>query len=178
MTNYLALLAHRVIVAVSTIPDRTDWLITVLVVVAYSAIALPIGFWSGFLKVDPQTRRRTIIGVTVGCLFSPGISEEIWFRVLILPHKQENASGLTLGFWVSLSLALFIVYHPLNGLTFYPVGRSTFLNPVFLLLAALLGVACSIAYLQSGSVWPAVLIHWLAVTVWLLLLGGYRRLYG
>ncbi len=164
--------------AVSTMPDRTDWLITVLVVVAYSAIALPIGFWSGFLKVDRQTSWRTIIGVIVGCLLSPGISEEIWFRVLMLPHKQENASGLTLGLWVSLSLALFIVYHPLNGLTFYPVGRSTFLNPVFLLLAALLGVACSIAYLQSGSVWPAVLIHWLAVTVWLLLLGGYRRLYG
>ncbi|WP_341730648.1 CPBP family glutamic-type intramembrane protease [Microcoleus sp. EPA2] len=178
MTNYLALLAHRVTMAVSTMPDRTDWLITVLVVVAYSAIALPIGFWSGFLKVDRQTSWRTIIGVIVGCLLSPGISEEIWFRVLMLPHKQENASGLTLGLWVSLSLALFIVYHPLNGLTFYPVGRSTFLNPVFLLLAALLGVACSIAYLQSGSVWPAVLIHWLAVTVWLLLLGGYRRLYG
>ncbi|MEZ2233617.1 type II CAAX prenyl endopeptidase Rce1 family protein [Microcoleus sp.] len=178
MTNYLALLAHRVTMAVSTMPDRTDWLITLLLLMAYSAIALPIGFWSGFLKVDRQTSWRTIIGVTVGCLFSPGISEEIWFRVLMLPHKQENASGLTLGLWVSLSLALFIVYHPLNGLTFYPVGRSTFLNPVFLLLAALLGVACSIAYLQSGSVWPAVLIHWLAVTVWLLLLGGYRRLYG
>jgi len=48
-------------------------------------------------------------------------------------------------------LATFVVYHPLNALTFYPVGRSTFMNPVFLLLAAILGVACSIAYLQSGS---------------------------
>ncbi|WP_325315277.1 CPBP family glutamic-type intramembrane protease [Microcoleus sp. PH2017_28_MFU_U_A] len=51
-------------------------------------------------------------------------------------------------------------------------------NPVFLLLAAVLGVACSIAYLLIGSIWPAVVIHWLGVTVWLLLLGGYRRLYG
>jgi predicted Abi (CAAX) family protease len=77
-----------------------------------------------------------------------------------------------------LSLVLFVVYHPLNALTFYPVGRSTFMNPVFLLLAAVLGVACSIAYLLFGSIWPAVAIHWLAVTAWLLLLGGYRRLYG
>ncbi|HAT13909.1 MAG TPA: CPBP family intramembrane metalloprotease, partial [Microcoleaceae bacterium UBA11344] len=30
----------------------------------------------------------------------------------------------------------------------------------------------------SGSMWPPVAIHWLAVTVWLLLLGGDRRLYG
>ncbi|WP_293204846.1 MULTISPECIES: hypothetical protein [unclassified Microcoleus] len=49
---------------------------------------------------------------------------------------------------------------------------------MFLLLAAVLGVACSIAYLLIGSIWPAVVIHWLGVTVWLLLLGGYRRLYG
>lgn len=177
MTNYLALLARRVSMAFSTIPDRTDWLIAVMLVLVYSAIALPVGFWSGFLKIDVQTSQRIIVGALIGCLLTPGITEEIFFRVLMLPHPEENASGLVLWFWGGASLALFIVYHPLNALTFYPVGRSTFMNPVFLLLATVLGVACSIAYLQSGSVWPPVAIHWLAVTVWLLLLGGYRRLY-
>lgn len=50
-------------------------------------------------------------------------------------------------------------------------------NLVFLLLAALLGFVCSVAYLQSGSLWTSVVIHWLAVVVWLLLLGGYKKLY-
>jgi predicted Abi (CAAX) family protease len=172
------LLARRLTHAFSTIPDFTDWLVVALLVLVYSAIALPIGFSSGFLKVDVQTSGPIIAGVLASCLLSPGLTEEVFFRVLILPHAFENASGLMLWFWGCLSLVLFVVYHPLNALTFYPVGRSTFMNPVFLLLAAVLGVACSIAYLQSGSIWPAVVIHWLGVTVWLLLLGGYRSLYG
>lgn len=178
MINYLALLARRVSIAFSTIPDLTDWLVAVMLVLIYTTIALNVGFRSGFLTIDVQTSKSTIAGVLVGCLLSPGLTEELFFRVLILPHPEENASGLVLWFWGGVSLALFILYHPLNALTFYPVGRSTFMNPVFLRLAAILGGACSIAYLQSGSLWPAVAIHWLAVTVWLLLLGGYRRLYG
>ncbi|MEG4803393.1 MULTISPECIES: CPBP family glutamic-type intramembrane protease [unclassified Microcoleus] len=174
----LELLARRLTHAFSTIPDFTDWLVAAMLALVYSAIALPVGFWSGFLKVDVPTSRRTIAAVLIGCLLSPGITEEVFFRVLMLPHPFEKASGLMLWFWGCLSLALFVVYHPLNALTFYPVGRSTFMNPVFLLLAAVLGVACSIAYLLIGSIWPAVAVHWLAVTAWLLLLGGYRRLYG
>lgn len=174
----LDLLARRLTLAFSTIPDFTDWLVAAMLVLAYTAIALPVGFWSGFLKIDVQTSWPTITGVLIGCLLTPGLSEEVFFRVLILPHPGENASGLMLWFWGWASLVLFVVYHPLNALTFYPIGRSTFMNPVFLLLAAILGVACSIAYLQSGSIWPAVAVHWLAVTAWLLLLGGYRRLYG
>jgi predicted Abi (CAAX) family protease len=179
MTNDLGLLLiRRVSIAFSTIPDFTDWLVAAMLVLVYSAIALTVGFWSGFLQVDVQTSQRTIVGVLIGCFLSPGITEEILFRVLILPHPEENVSGLVLWLWGCVSLALFVVYHPLNALTFYPAGRSTFMNPVFLMLAAVLGAACSIAYLHSGSIWPAVAIHWLAVTVWLLLLGGYRRLYG
>jgi predicted Abi (CAAX) family protease len=73
---------------------------------------------------------------------------------------------------------MFIVYHPLNALSFFPKGLKTFFNWVFLVLAALLGIICSIAYLQSGSLWTPVVIHWLAVVIWLLLLGGYGKLYG
>ncbi len=135
-------LIRRVTLAFSTIPDFTDWLVAAMLALAYTLLALSVGFWSGFLKVDVQTSRRTIVGVLLGCLLSPGITEELLFRVLMLPHPFENASGLILWFWGCASLATFVVYHPLNALTFYPVGRSTFMNPVFLLLAAILGVAC------------------------------------
>ncbi len=43
--------------------------------------------------------------------------------------------------------------------------------------ARLLILFTLIAYLQSGSLWTPVVIHWLAVVVWLLFLGGYRKLY-
>jgi len=72
---------------------------------------------------------------------------------------------------------MFVVYHPLNALSFFSQGLETFFNSAFLLLATLLGITCSIAYLQSGSLWTPVVIHWLAVVVWLLFLGGYRKLY-
>jgi predicted Abi (CAAX) family protease len=75
-----------------------------------------------------------------------------------------------------MSLALFTASHPVNAILFSPTHRPTFTDPVFLVLAALLGLTCTLAYLQSGSLWPPVAIHWTAVVVWLLFLGGYRRL--
>ncbi len=54
---------------------------------------------------------------------------------------------------------------------------SRYRRAVFLVLAALLGIICSLAYIQSGSLWTPVMIHWLLVVVWLLLLVGYRKLY-
>ncbi|TAH28572.1 MAG: CPBP family intramembrane metalloprotease, partial [Oscillatoriales cyanobacterium] len=68
------LLARRLTHAFSTIPDFTDWLVVALLVLVYSAIALPIGFWSGFLKVDVQTSGPIIAGVLAGCLLTPGLT--------------------------------------------------------------------------------------------------------
>lgn len=65
--------------------------------------------------------------------------------------------------------------HPLN---IFAAGHDTiFRTPVFLLSAALLGVACTVAYLHTGSLWVPVVIHWIIVAVWLVLLGGYKKLY-
>jgi predicted Abi (CAAX) family protease len=49
--------------------------------------------------------------------------------------------------------------------------RTLLADPRFLVQVTLLGLACSLAYLVSGSIWPPVLIHWLTVVVWLL---GHR----
>lgn len=174
----LAELPRRLSLALSTIPHLDLWLQVTELVVFYTFIALPIGFKLGFLTIDLQTSWVKVVGVTVSSFFSPAITEEVFFRILLLPHPTENASAW--GLWLSgcASLAIFIAYHPLNALTFFPAGRQTFLNPIFLLLTALLGAACAIAYLQSGSLWPPVLMHWLAVSLWLLVFGGYKRLYG
>ena len=175
--NALQTLVYRLITAISTLPSAQDWLFSALLLLGLSLISLPLGFYLGFLQFDilkaSWVKVATITGRT---FFFPGVSEELFVRVLLLPHPSENASISAQWLWGCISLAVFIIYHPLNALSFFPAGRQTFFNLVFLLLAALLGIVCSIAYLKSGSVWPPVAIHWLVVVVWLLLLGGYGKL--
>lgn len=169
-------IVSRLITAASKIPDTQAWLYSAALVAIYTLISLPIGFTFGFLKLDIETSWEIIFGVMVRCLLSPAISEELFFRILLLPHPTENATPVTLWLWGCISLVMFIIYHPLNAVTFYPDGLQTFFNPVFLCLAALLGVICTLGYFQSGSLWIPVAIHWLIVVVWLLLLGGYKKL--
>jgi predicted Abi (CAAX) family protease len=78
--------------------------------------------------------------------------------------------------WSSLSLSLFIIYHPLNASLFYHQAQKLFRQPIFLFLAGLLGIACTISYSLTGSLWPPVIIHWLVVIIWLSLLGGQQQL--
>jgi predicted Abi (CAAX) family protease len=171
-------IAHRLITAVSTVPDAEAWLHAAALILIFTIIALPIGFQRGFLQIEVlRASWSKIIGIIATSLFMPAVIEELFFRVLLLPRTTENVSPLGLWFWGCISLAMFIVYHPLNALSFFPRGLKTFFNVVFLVLAALLGIVCSIAYIQSGSLWTSVVIHWLAVVVWLILLGGYKKLY-
>lgn len=169
-------ITYRLGVAILTIPDAHAWAFSGALLLVYALISLPIGFYSGFVRFDvfPDSR-VAIAGILAGSLLMPGISEELFFRVLLLPHPTENASLAALWLWGCIGLVIFLIYHPLNILA---LGHDrTFRNPVFLLLAALLGIACTLSYWQSGSLWPPVIIHWLIVVVWLLLLGGYRELH-
>jgi predicted Abi (CAAX) family protease len=109
-------------------------------------------------------------------LVLPAVVEEILFRVLLIPHPIETALSADIYWWSIISLVAFILYHPLNALTFYPNGKPTFWDWRFLTLAGLLGGVCTIAYLTTGSVWPAVLMHWIVVGIWIKLAGGQRRL--
>jgi predicted Abi (CAAX) family protease len=168
-------LAARAGAAVSTIPGAAGWLVSVALLGIYALIALPVGFKLGFIQVEVLKSRRTVAQILAGSFLMPGISEEFFFRVLLLPHPAENASLGAQWLWGCVSLTLFVVYHPLN---IFAAGHDTiFRTPVFLLSAALLGVACTVAYLHTGSLWVPVVIHWIIVAVWLVLLGGYKKLY-
>lgn len=71
-----------------------------------------------------------------------------------------------------LGIALFIVWHPLNAMTINPNAYPMFTNPLFLCLAALMAIACTITYLKTGSLWVPIAIHWLTVVVWVFFLSG------
>ncbi|ELR96943.1 putative protease of the Abi (CAAX) family [Gloeocapsa sp. PCC 73106] len=139
----------------------------------YGAIAIPVGWKTNFLSFTPT--QPGIIGM-IRLLFFPALTEEIFMRVFMLPHPAERALTSTWLIWGGISLAIFILYHPLNALTLYRVGYPTFLQPVFLLLTGLLGIICAIAYYLTGSLIIIVLIHWIIVMVWLFILGGQKKL--
>lgn len=183
MQNHLSRLLnlkilHRLKKAISTIPDSRFWLNNVLVLLGvYTIISLPFGLYSGFLKFGfVELPIGEILKILAICLFTPAITEEIFFRVFFLPHVTEDVSQTTKWLWGFISLVIFIIYHPLNALTAYPAGFPTFMNLAFLFMAAILGIVCTIAYLQSGSLWTSVVMHWIIVVVWLIFFGGYERL--
>ena len=170
------LIIQRVIWGFSNLPTVPDWLNGIVLILVYAVIALPIGFWLNFLQLDIQYSRKIVIKIMTTSLIAPAILEELVFRVILLPQPSKYVSFKAVLVCSIVSILLFIIYHPLNGITFFSAGRETFFNPVFLFLAALLGLICTIAYLQSGSIWISVVIHWLTVVTWLLCLGGIQKL--
>ena len=148
--------------------------------VIYGAGALVLGWWSRWLprrwplpplKLLWQAPRRLL-----GLLLLPALLEEWLFRVLLLPNRLEGFQQPQLLGWAALSLGLFVLYHPLAAMSWYRPGRPLFLQKPFLLQCTWLGLACTVLYLQSGSLWPPVLLHWLAVVCWLEQLEGRNQL--
>lgn len=109
-------------------------------------------------------------------LLFPATAEELFFRVLFLPHQIEQASDDSQYFWAIISLILFVIYHPLNASLFMRNAKKTFSSFFFLISATILGIICAIAYLGSGSIYPSIVIHWIVVVIWLLCFGGYQKL--
>ncbi len=169
-------LLTRFISALTYPLSSKDWYLSLGLLLSYGLIVISIGFKIGFLTwqlVDISPKKCFQI---LQLFFLPAFMEELVFRVLLLPHPFEGVNGIEWLFWVTLSLSLFIVYHPLNALLFYPQGRNLFRQPIFLVFAGLLGIVCAISYTITASLWPPVIIHWLIVVIWLFLLGGEQKL--
>ncbi|MBD2680058.1 CPBP family intramembrane metalloprotease [Nostoc paludosum FACHB-159] len=172
----LSILLNRFLASL-VIPSFQDWLLVVLLLGIYSAIAIPIGWKFEFLQIQIWSGNWLDQSLLIlRCLFAPAILEELIFRVFLVPHPTENINFSDWLLWVTISLLLFILYHPLNAKTFFKAGLSTFFNLVFLSLAALLGITCTVAYALTGSLWVIVLIHWVVVVVWLIVFGGMGKL--
>jgi predicted Abi (CAAX) family protease len=169
-----AIILTRLLGAIN-IPHWIDWLIAIASLATYAAIAVPWGFRQGFLQWQRWPMRRSQdwkMGAKL--FFMPALVEELLFRVLLLPAPFAATwlGGLV---WSAVGLVLFVLYHPLNALTFYRAGNPTFFDRRFLTLAAFLGVTCTITYWLTCSVLLIALIHWLAVWIWLRNMGGWQR---
>lgn len=131
---------------------------TFIVIVIFALVALLTGLASGLLQ--PETARTAALPLLLRTLVVPSLAEELLFRVLPPPRL-----------W-GFALAAYILFHPLNAWLFSLEARDVFYNPLFLLLAALLGASCTLLYRRTRSLWPPVVMHWLVVAGWLLFLGG------
>jgi predicted Abi (CAAX) family protease len=172
-------LLRRLTDALSMPATSRRWLITLGVLLGYGAIALPLGWRSGFLRWQPLPGNAKQLLCSLAQLFvMPALVEELVFRVALLPHPLEGATLVSWLGWGSVSLVLFVLYHPFSARTYYPAGNPTFLKPIFWVLSGLLGLACLLTYGWTGSLWTAVGVHWVVVAVWLWALGGRQRLSG
>ena len=156
-----------------TLPKGSDLLFSVVVFLIYMAVALPVGFCSGFFTIQVlETDIWVMIALPISLFFIPSLFEEIVFRGLLLPHKERAVSAIHLLFYAVFSVVLFIAWHTFNAMTINHAAYTMFTNPLFLSFAALMGIACTITYIKTGSLWVPIAIHWLTVVVWVFFLSG------
>ena len=159
---------NRVARSLTTLPTARGWALCGLVALATGVLMAAIGFTTGLYALTPATPGLPLRLLTV--LFVPALGEEIPFRGLLVPGRDEAKRP-----WpaIALSTALYVAWHPLETLTFLP--RATmFLRPDFLACTAILGLGCAAMRWRTGSLWPAVLLHGGFVVVWQTWLGGVR----
>ena len=86
----------------------------------------------------------------------PALLEELGFHVLIIPHLSETLPPNRRWFQIILSWSLFMAYH------LHPFVPTFFKAPAFLIGTGLIGIACTVSYLKSGSLWTPLTIRTLA----------------
>jgi len=130
-----------------------------------------IGFSTGLYRLTPTQPGLPLRLLTV--VFIPALGEEIPFRGLLTPGPGESRRP-----WLETGLAtsLYVLWHVVEALTFLPAAAAVFLRPDFLACCAVLGLGCALMKRRTGSIWPAVALHWALVVVWQTWLGGVSAL--
>lgn len=128
---------------------------------------LAIGFAGGLYHLTPVA--GGLPGRLLTVLVAPALGEELVFRGLLTPSRAEQPNP-----WRALAVAciVFTLWHVVEALVLLPKAAGLFLRPDFLACAAVLGIGCGLVRWRSGSLWPAVALHWLAVVAWQTWLGG------
>ncbi|WP_323762368.1 type II CAAX prenyl endopeptidase Rce1 family protein [Maricaulis sp.] len=99
-----------------------------------------------------------MLAVAALAILVPALAEELVFRVGLAGRKGRIRA--------TLALAAFVLWHPVQVWLGLPMAQPLFLQPGFLAITAALGLACTISYRTSSSVWPATVMHWLVVVGW------------
>ncbi|MBX2865310.1 MAG: CPBP family intramembrane metalloprotease [Leptolyngbyaceae cyanobacterium MAG.088] len=147
---------QRISKALTHFPTPVGWLEVAALTLLFLIVAAITG--SHLYQISNAKFNLELAVVTIVAFFVPALFEELIFRGLLL--VKFNAFCLT------LSLFLFVLWHPLQAYTTFPLARPVFADPTFLGLVALLGGICSFVYVRTGSLWASVFVHWMVVVAW------------
>jgi predicted Abi (CAAX) family protease len=175
----LQLVLRRLVRSYTAWPSAARWGEAALLLSGAVLVALPIGMQAGLLKFSPTSDPLWKIAVFAAAAFLvPSLFEETIYRGLLLPHAAEQRSLRFRAASAIVSVLLFVVGHPLTAWLILPAWRELSYNGVFLALCGVYGLATSIAYLRSGSIWPSAAMHWTIVVAWKLWFGGATAFFG
>lgn len=163
-----ARLQNRLRASLTTWPSSRQWLVAVGIGAVALAVEGALGAAGGFLKPAPADWSVLPFSLLLA-VFVPALGEEAVFRGLLVPSREDRRD---IAVALLVSTALFVAWHAVEGLTFMRAAAPVFLRADFLAMTAVLGLACGIMRHCTGSLWPAVALHWLTVAIWQVWFGG------
>ena len=113
--------------------------------------------WGAGIPVNTNAFEANTLVLWVSTFLFPTLTEELVFRGWL--RKGMSLPALA-------SLLAFVAWHPLQVVLGLPFAQPLFVDPRFLAVVAVLGLASSITRVRSGSIWPGVILHWGTVVVW------------
>ena len=159
---------RRLVSSLRIWPTARGWALAAAVGAVALGAELGIGLAGGFLRPTPGD--WSVLPLTLAlAVVVPALGEEAVFRGLLTPERDEGV-----GLWRAIlsSTAVFVLWHVVEALTFMPAAAPVFLRGDFLATTAVLGLACGGLRWRTGSLRPAVLLHWLEVAGWRIWFGG------
>ncbi len=159
---------RQTLTALKTWPDAAQWIAAVRLAIPSLLVIALLGFLAGWLVWSPVRDVSILLGAAIFLFFVPAMIEELIFRGVLLSWFVQ----LTPRWGAWLSTLLFVAWHPLQAWTFGPPWADMFLRPSFWIATLILGIILSHIRIRSQSLWPVMLIHWIAVLIWKSLLGG------
>lgn len=139
-------------------PRPADWGQSLLLFGVFALIAIYLGQHEALFNLSAPRDWGQLLALAALALVIPALAEEMVFRVMM-----AGRTGRLRG---SIALAAFVLWHPVQAWLGLPTAQPVFLEPAFLATVALLGLICTISWRRSGSVWPAVVMHWATVVAW------------
>jgi uncharacterized protein len=171
MALSLSIYRTRLATSLRTLPSARGWAFCALVSLTTLTLMAAIGFTTGLYTLQPTEPGLPLRMLVV--LFVPALGEEIPFRGLLTPGPGESRRPKL---EVAVSTGLYTLWHVVEAVTFLKSAAGVFLRPDFLLCCAVLGMGCAVMKRRTGSVWPAVILHWALVVIWQTWLGGVSAL--
>lgn len=112
---FLTLLCHRLRASLLQRPSAAHLRNGALCLTIHAVASLSFAFVTRFVALESPPALPKSLGVLVASFFAPGLTEELVFRGLLLPHRQVDGLGpfkpLPRLLYGALSVGLFVIYH-------------------------------------------------------------------